>query len=415
MSSVEDRMHAAMSAAADLAAREIPAAPPLRLPPETARGARRARPPRRWIRWTVPLAAAAAVVVLAGSLALIKDIQNGSMVPPNPATTTGPGGIPRYYVALKQLATYTDVVVPPAGIVVGDSLTGGTLATFAPPARTTFASVTAAADDRTFVVFAVTSSTGSFAAKARTTLTGRWYQVRLAPGAARPARLTRLPVKPVILTHDIPADAAQAALTGPFATALSGSGRELAVPEWVAPHGLAVKVFSVATGRLLHEWTVSDPSLTPAQPYLTWIDGDKSLAIGSFFSSNPAASDFTVREWPVAGSASGDLAAVSKIVWSLRFTTNPSTTLQDCVGRGAFTSVPTARPSAARPLPRCRTAPYSGSTHTRSRRAPRQRRRAGSTRRCGSAIARAAPSSCLRCCGPAHRAARSSARGSRRC
>ena len=216
MSSVEDRMHAAMSAAADLAAREIPAAPPLRLPPETARGARRARPPRRWIRWTVPLAAAAAVIALAVSLALIKDIQNGSMVPPNPATTTGPGGIPRYYVALKQLATYTDVVVPPAGIVVGDSLTGGTLATFAPPARTTFASVTAAADDRTFVVFAVTSSTGSFASKARTTLTGRWYQVRLAPGAARPARLTRLPVKPVILTRDIPADAGQAALDRPL-------------------------------------------------------------------------------------------------------------------------------------------------------------------------------------------------------
>ena len=217
--------------------------------------------------------------------------------------------------------------------MVGDSLTGGTLATFAPPARTTFASVTAAADDRTFVVFAVTSATGSFAAKARTTLTGRWYQVRLSPGAARPARLTRLPVKPVILLRDLPADAGQAALSASFATALSGSGRELAVPEWVAPHGLAVKVFSVATGRLLHDWRTSDPSLTPAQPYLTWIDGDKSLAIGRWFSSNPAASDFTVGEWPVAGSASGDLAAVSKIVWSLRFTAGASTTLQDCVGQ----------------------------------------------------------------------------------
>ncbi len=93
----------------------------------------------------------------------------------------------------------------PNGVVVGDSVTGKTLATFAPPAHTTFQSVTAAADDRTFVVFAVTSSTGSFlpgvkegipAAKSVATLTGSWYELRLTPGTAHPASLTRLPVKP---------------------------------------------------------------------------------------------------------------------------------------------------------------------------------------------------------------------------
>jgi hypothetical protein len=236
-------------------------------------------------------------------------------------------------VALRQFPTSADAAIPPAGIVVGDSLTGGTLARFTPPAGTTFASVTAAADDRTFVVFAVTSATGSFAQKARTTLTGRWYQVRLSPGAARPARLTRLPVKPVTLLRDLPADAGQAALYGTFATALSGSGRELAVPEWVAPHGLAVKVFSVATGRLLHDWTTSDPSLALVPPSLTWIDGDRSLALftGNSYAGGPVAADFTVREWPVAGSASGDLAAVSKVVWSLQDKGNTQTTLQQCV------------------------------------------------------------------------------------
>jgi hypothetical protein len=331
VSSAEDRFRAAMSAAADLAAREIPAAPPLRLPPEPAPGARRGRAPRpwsRWSRWTMPLTAAAAVVVLAIASVLIKDIPNGSVAPPNPSTV-GPGGVPRYYVALTHLAT--GAVAPHVGIVVGDSLTGGTLATFAPPAGTTFASVTAAADDLTFAVFAVTSSTGSFAPKAKTTLAGRWYQVRLFPGADRPARLTPLPIKPVILLRDSTEEAGWAALDDSFAAALSGSGTELAVPERVASLGLTVKVFSVATGRLLHDWTLSDPALTPARPSLTWIDGDKSLALLSTRSTSAALSETAVREWPAAGPASGDLAAVSKVVWSLRNTPGSDTTLQQCL------------------------------------------------------------------------------------
>ena len=93
MSSVEDRVHAAMSAAADLATREIPTAPPLRLPPGPAAGDRSRHAPRRWIRWAAPLAAAA-VVALAVSLVLIKGIQNGGGVSPSPATATGPGGAP---------------------------------------------------------------------------------------------------------------------------------------------------------------------------------------------------------------------------------------------------------------------------------------------------------------------------------
>jgi len=276
----------------------------------------------------MPLTAAAAVVVLAIASVLIKDIPNGSVAPPNPSTA-GPGGVPRYYVALNQVAENTGGVIARNGIVVGDSLTGGTLATFAPPAGTTFASVTAAADDLTFAVFAVTSSTGSFAPKARTTLTGRWYQVRLSPGAARQARLTPLPVKPLTLLRDSTEEAGWAALGDSFATALSGSGRELAVPERVAPHGLAVKVFSVATGRLLHDWTTSDPAL--GQASATWIDGDRSLALLSTRSMSAALSETAVREWPAAGPARGDLAAVGKVVWSLRNTSGSDTTLQNCL------------------------------------------------------------------------------------
>src|SRR5262245_37507797 len=113
-----------MSAAADLAAREIRAAPPLRLPSEPAAGAGRGHRPRRWIRWAAPLAAAVVVVALAIALVLIKDIQNGSAVPSSTAAPAGPHGVPRYYVALKQFAGKAGNVTEQNGIVVGDSLTG---------------------------------------------------------------------------------------------------------------------------------------------------------------------------------------------------------------------------------------------------------------------------------------------------
>jgi hypothetical protein len=67
---------------------------------------------------------------------------------------------------------------------------------------------------------------------------------------------------------------------------------------------------------------------------LTWIDRDRSLALLTTRSTSGVLSVTTVREWPVAGSASGDLAAVSKVVWSLRNTPGPSTTLQDCLYQG---------------------------------------------------------------------------------
>lgn len=216
MSREEDLIRSTTRAIASTV-REVP---PLRLDLATddlrspARTPRRRRGgsgrPRHWWSWGAPLTAAAVVVALAIALVLVKDIPNGSAVPKNPATATptGPDGAPRYYAALK--ATGLSVQDEMNGIVrddvvVGDAVTGKTLATFAPPAHTTFQSVTAAADDQTFVVFAVTSSTGSFlprtqmgvpVAKTVATLTGSWYEVRLAPGTAHPASLSRLPIKP---------------------------------------------------------------------------------------------------------------------------------------------------------------------------------------------------------------------------
>ena len=111
-----------------------------------------------------------------------------------------------------------------------------------------------------------------------------------------------------------------------FASALSGSGQELAVPEDIG-RGLAVKVFSVATGQLLHDWTTNDLSIAE-EPSLRWIDGDRELALES--RSQTVSSVTTVREWPVAGPASGVLGAVSKVVWDVPAGKGTSAALENC-------------------------------------------------------------------------------------
>lgn len=103
------------------------------------------RPRRR------PAAAAAVVIALAISQVLVKGIQNESAfpghpaAPASPAVEAGPGGVPRYYVALGKSNR----------IVAGDSVTGKLLATLAVPVREGFTNIfmgTTAAADRTFAV-----------------------------------------------------------------------------------------------------------------------------------------------------------------------------------------------------------------------------------------------------------------------
>jgi hypothetical protein len=229
------------------------------------------------------------------------------------------------------------------GVVVGDSVTGKALATFAPPVHTTFQSVTAAVDDRTFVVFAVTSSTGSFlpdmkegipVAKSVATLTGSWYELRLAPGTAHPASLTRLPIKPWSWP-----DSSTYANPAPgqiIATALSQSGQELAVADYPAipaaknhtPNWHEVKVFSVATGRLLHDWTEDNATarmesvvaatmatVPVGTPSLTWIDNDRAVAFATSYDTDSTVLG-TIRRLDVSGPASGNLMADSTVIWS---------------------------------------------------------------------------------------------------
>jgi hypothetical protein len=345
-------------------------APPLRRP-DTAT-AHCAHEPRRWIRWTAPLAAAAAIVVVAVSLGLAKGSPDGgkagnvrhtaptaapaaSAVPvesggpaiaAGPVATAGPSGTPRYYVAIKQLNDHIDSSGQRTDIVVGDTVTGQALVTFTPPPGVVFQTVTGDADDRTFVVFATESSTvrGAVPIKgvvpaADTVATGSWYMVRLAPGEA--ASLTRLPIKPVTVNGSAKYGPALDQLFSSFSSAVSGSGAELAVPE-KSPRSFTVKVFSVISGQLLHAWTTSDSSAV-ADSSLTWIDGDRKLAMfrrTQTWAAKSVADDRTtdtVAVLPASGPASGDLLADSTIVWSL--TTdglNPAqvTTLESCAGPG---------------------------------------------------------------------------------
>ncbi|HEY0934679.1 MAG TPA: hypothetical protein VGD91_13155, partial [Trebonia sp.] len=247
---------------------------PLELPDEQPARARRPRGAtrgsgrtRRWVNWGGPVAAAALVTVLALVLVILRQapVRPSGSAPaatgtavPVPGGTAVLGSIPRYYVALAGAGGGSSQLKA----VVGDVSTGKTVATLSPSARQNFYGVTGAADDRTFVVLNYDNATG------QTT----WYRLRLTPGAARPARLTRLPIKPVV-----------AHIAG---LALAPDGRELAV-MWrsATTQSNAVTclaVYSMTSGAALHTWitkgdnynTIGGGSNGEA---LAWVDGGRSI------------------------------------------------------------------------------------------------------------------------------------------
>jgi hypothetical protein len=211
--------------------------------------------------WTGPLTAAAAVIAVAVTLVIVRSIPNEQPVPPLRAVSAIPG-VPQYYVALDN--TRDDNT--PYQAVVGDAFTGTRLATIDPPAHSTFAGVTAAADDRTFVLDA-TSCLQSIASSR--TCPRTWYLLRIAPGTASPPQLTKLPIP------------ATAPGTQVQAMALSPDGSELAVAlqsdamgSGTAPESLTV--YSVATGAALRAW--SGPSGTILYPG-EWFRVDSNIAV----------------------------------------------------------------------------------------------------------------------------------------
>jgi hypothetical protein len=155
MMPIEDKLRAALRETAG----EIPGfPPPLDLSQDHASQdhASQDRTSRRWVAWTAPLAAAAVVVALvAASLALVRAGPD-----PEPSrsvtATSGTAGVPPRYVALvtPQLNTNPELADAPAAEVRATA-TGAVLARVVPPRPyVSFTAVTAAADDRTFVLAA---------------------------------------------------------------------------------------------------------------------------------------------------------------------------------------------------------------------------------------------------------------------
>jgi hypothetical protein len=222
-------------------------APPLRLipPPRTAPSRRRF--PRRWAAWITPLTATAAVIALAITLVIVRSILNGPVVPaaePAPAS----GSVPTYYAQLVQEPGNANNADQ---IQVRETLTGRLITTMNPPAGATFAGITGAADDRTFVV-----DTQPGALQSPKSLPNRqsgqprtWYLLRLSPGSAQFASLTRLAIPP------------SPAGTAVMGLALSPDGTKLAAafqtPGWgISMTGsMTLRVYSVPTGAMLRSWT----------------------------------------------------------------------------------------------------------------------------------------------------------------
>ena len=207
MTPLEDRVRDAIRAKAA----EVPtgAVPPLRLPPrrrspfpltygggERAAGpAARARAGRAWAgrAWAAPLAAAAGVAAaLAVAFALAGAIHSGRPTNDQPA---GLAALPRYYVALTITNGAPRLLSPQTKAVVRVTATGRALATVvAPKPYGTFVGVSAAADDRTFVLAARKLTPFALGHPGPAT---KFYLLRFDPGRGRPgagATLTPLPI-----------------------------------------------------------------------------------------------------------------------------------------------------------------------------------------------------------------------------
>jgi hypothetical protein len=225
----------------------VTAAPPLRLAPRLGTAPSRRRVRRRGAAWVTPLAAAAAVIVLAITLVALRSTPNRPVLPaakPAPAS----GSVPAYYAELVQEPGNAD---NPDQIQVRETLTGKLVATVNPAAGATFAGITGAADDRTFVVDAQPGAIeGPNSNQSQQSVRPRtWYLLRLTPGSARPASLSRL---------RIPLTPAGSAVTG---LALSPDGTRLAAafqtPGWgISPTGsMTLRVYSLRSGAALRSWT----------------------------------------------------------------------------------------------------------------------------------------------------------------
>src|SRR5215469_12527338 len=207
-------------------------------------------PRRRWRPWLA--LAPAATIAVAVTLVAVHGAPAG-----RPAPATPVNGVPRYYVGIPTSPHFENQAAPEA--IVGDTFTGKKLATVPAPAGWRFLPALAAAgDDRTFVAGATPQSS-------ELTRTERLYVIRLTPGAAHFATLRELPIPAPQLSWDYGSS-----------LALSRDGAMLAVMAGATQ----ARIYSMATGTLLHTWTVpsSGSSGPPMVSLLSWTSDGRRLA-----------------------------------------------------------------------------------------------------------------------------------------
>ncbi len=264
MNSIEDRLteatHAAASAVRD------GSAPPLRLP-ETAFHPPRILAGRRPLM--APLAAGITVAVLAVTAFAVRDAVTSDRSQATSAVAGAVAAIPPYFVAIAGGQGNEALVT--------SSVSGKVVARVAvPKPDNAFVAISAAADDRTFVLAAqklepVKSGPGPQPVPQAPAT--RFFRLRIDPGGRHPAVLKKLGIP------GIPAGG----FSLPGSIALSPSGTRLAV-QINDPHlrqqPTGIKVFDLTTGKS-GTWYVP-LRLATASPALSspvWDAGDRYLAV----------------------------------------------------------------------------------------------------------------------------------------
>jgi hypothetical protein len=252
--------------------------------------------------WLIPLAAAAVVVALALTLVTVRhpeassspSLNSGTSAAADPAAVAG---IPRYYAIATEGPVSHDEHAA-ISVTVGDVRTGKTLTTvtlpavFTLPGTNSAVGVSAAADDRTFVV------------ARRNTYGGvTYFQVRIAPGAKQVATVKQLPIPDVALGN----------LLG---LAVSPDGQELAVLS-VRGNGTTLRIYSVASGATLRTWIASKWQYQGTgirQAGVSWTADSHQVAFSTALGGNTYSG--VLEERLIGATApSGDLAAASRLVF----------------------------------------------------------------------------------------------------
>jgi hypothetical protein len=254
--------------------------------------------------WIIPLGAAAVVVALAVTLVTLRQPEasrpssstSGTSAAADPAALAA---IPRYYAIATEGPVSHDERAA-ISVTVGDVRTGKTLTTvtlpavFTLPGTNSAVGVSAAADDRTFVV------------ARRNTYGGiTYFQVRIAPGAKQVATVKQLPIPDVALGN----------LLG---LAVSPDGKELAVLS-VRGNGTTLRIYSVETGATLRTWIA--PTWQTQQGYgiqqtgVSWTADGRNVAFSTPVIKGRNQSALVERVINVTA-PSGDLASPSKTVFN---------------------------------------------------------------------------------------------------